>query len=421
MITLAYTALWVFIFSLPWENFIVIPGLGVISRVFGMLAASLAVLAALVSGKLRRWHLFHFAALLFVIWAGGTMLMVYNPLTMPKKFWTFVQLFIVVWMIWELAHTRKRQLGLFTAYILGAYVAALDTIMLYRRDTGGLRRFAAAGGDPNDLAMTLALALPMAWYLGTTYHRPLLRWVYRAYLPVGLVAIGLTASRGGVLAAIVGLLIVPLTMTKLSPSRFAIALVVLVLSGSFAVSYIPTKVANRLATTGAEVEDLSLGGRFTIWKAGVNAFVQRPLVGYGTSGFRAAVTPELGHSTQVAHNSFLSVLVEEGLVGFVFYCLMFVAVFLAVLSLPSLERRFALVLLVTVVTTMLPLTWEDNKAVWFVLAALLGFAQAPAGAPASRMRHAPVRAAPIVRSPMAPRPRDVITEPVRRARWDAAP
>jgi O-antigen ligase len=419
MITLAYVALWVFVFSLPWENFIVIPGLGVISRVFGMVAASLAVLAALVSGKLRRWHLFHFAALSFVIWAGGIMLMVYNPITMPKKFWTFVQLFIVIWMIWELAHTRKRQLGLLTAYILGAYVAALDTIMLYRRDTGGLRRFAAAGGDPNDLAMTLALALPMAWYLGTTYHRPLLRWVYRAYLPVGLVAIGLTASRGGVLAAIVGLLIVPLTITKLSPGRFAIALVVLVLSGSFAVSYIPTKVANRLATTGAEVEDLSLGGRFTIWKAGVNAFVQRPLVGYGTSGFRAAVTPELGHSTQVAHNSFLSVLVEEGLVGFVFYSLMFVAVFLAVLSLPSLERRFALVLLATVVTTMLPLTWEDNKAVWFVLAALLGFTQAPAGAPLSRMRHAPVRAAPIVRSPMAARPRDAITEPVRRSRWDA--
>jgi O-antigen ligase len=419
MITLAYVALWVFVFSLPWENFIVIPGLGVISRVFGMVAASLAVLAALVSGKLRRWHLFHFAALSFVIWAGGIMLMVYNPITMPKKFWTFVQLFIVIWMIWELAHTRKRQLGLLTAYILGAYVAALDTIMLYRRDTGGLRRFAAAGGDPNDLAMTLALALPMAWYLGTTYHRPLLRWVYRAYLPVGLVAIGLTASRGGVLAAIVGLLIVPLTITKLSPGRFAIALVVLVLSGSFAVSYIPTKVANRLATTGAEVEDLSLGGRFTIWKAGVNAFVQRPLVGYGTSGFRAAVTPELGHSTQVAHNSFLSVLVEEGLVGFVFYSLMFVAVFLAVLSLPSLERRFALVLLATVVTTMLPLTWEDNKAVWFVLAALLGFTQAPAGAPLSRMRHAPVRAAPIVRSPMAARLRDAITEPVRRSRWDA--
>jgi O-antigen ligase len=421
MISLAYAALWLFIFSLPWENFIVIPGLGVISRVFGMAAASLAVLAAVVSGRFRRWHLFHFAALFFVIWTAGVMLIVYNPIQMPKKVWTFVQLFIVIWMIWELAPTRKRQLGLLTAYILGAYVAALDTIMLFRSDTGGLRRFAAAGGDPNDLAMTLALALPMAWYLGTTYHRPLLRWVYRAYLPVGLVAVALTASRGGVLAALVGLLVVPITMTKLSPGRFAIALVVLVLSGSFAVSYIPAKVANRLATTGAEVEDLSLGGRLRIWKAGVTAFVQKPLIGYGASSFKTAVTPTLGHSTQVAHNSFLSVLVEEGLIGLVLYCLMFVAVFFAVLNLPSLERRFALVLLVTVVTTMLPLTWEENKAVWFVLAALLGLAQAPAGAPDSRMRRAPARAAPLARSPMAARPRDAVTEPLRRARWDAAP
>lgn len=41
------------------------------------------------------------------------------------------------------------------------------------------------------------------------------------------------------------------------------------------------------------------------------------------------------------------VLVELGIVGLVLYLSMFVVVFLAVLNLPSLERRFALVLLIT--------------------------------------------------------------------------
>ncbi len=90
-----------------------------------------------------------------------------------------------------------RVLGLFMAYVLGGYIAAFGTFMVYRRDAGVLRRFAAGGVDPNDLAMTLALALPMAWYLGMTYRQPLLRWVCRGYLPVAVVAIGLTGSRGG--------------------------------------------------------------------------------------------------------------------------------------------------------------------------------------------------------------------------------
>ena len=67
MTAIAYAALWIFIFSVPWENVIVIPGLGAISRLTGMVALAMTVLAALVTGRFRRWQAFHIAALLFVI------------------------------------------------------------------------------------------------------------------------------------------------------------------------------------------------------------------------------------------------------------------------------------------------------------------------------------------------------------------
>jgi len=114
--------------------------------------------------------------------------------------------------------------------------------------------------------------------------------------------------------------------------------------------------------------------------AGARAFTQKPIMGYGTGGFKAAVRPYGIY--QVAHNSFLSVLVEQGIVGLLLYLTMIFAVVLAVCRLPRLERRFALVLLCTLGVTMLPLTWEANKAVWFVLAALLGLARAQTVAPA---------------------------------------
>ena len=103
-------------------------------------------------------------------------------------------------------------------------------------------------------------------------------------------------------------------------------------------------------------------------------------MGYGTSAFKYAVNPELGALTQVAHNSYLSVLVEEGIVGLMLYLSMMLSVFFAVFSLPRLERRFALVLFATLAVAMLPLSWEDQKPVWIVLAVLVGFSNVQAAA-----------------------------------------
>ncbi len=411
MITLAYAALWVFVFSLPWEGVIVLPGVAIVSRVAGVVALGLAVLAVVISARVRRWHLMHVAALMFVLWSGFALLALHVN-GIPQKYYTFVQLFAVLWIIWELAPGKKRLSGLLLAYVLGSYVAALDTLLLFRRAGAALRRFSAGGADPNYLAMTLAMGMAMAWYLALTAQRPLLRWVCRGYLPIGLVAIGLTGSRGGLLATMVALTIVPLTMTKLSPGRLAAALVMLVLAGSLAVAYVPERLVQRFASTGSEVEDLSFGGRFKLWVAGVHVFVQKPILGVGTSGYKNAITPALGNAAQVAHNSYLSVLVEEGIPGFLLFMTMFAAVFLSLLRLPLLERRFTLILLATLMIAMAPLTWEDHKAVWFVLAALLGFAKAereptrhpvpvpqPVQRPMARPRPAPRAIGPQLRTP----------------------
>jgi O-antigen ligase len=378
MIPLAYAALWFFVFSVPWETVLVISGIGVISKLTGMLALGVSLFAVVVSGRIRRPQAFHMAALLFLIWTGTCVMILHLPI-IPKKFWTFVQLFLVIWMIWELAPSRERVLGLMTAYVLGAFVASVDTIMVFRSKAAILRRYASGGGDANDVAMILALALPMAWYLGMMSPKPYVRLACRAYLPVALLALGLTGSRGGMLASMVGLLIVPLTMTRLSPGKLVTAIAILCLSGGLAVVYVPQKLVARFATTSSEVEGGRIGGRFKLWVAGSRAFAIRPLMGYGVSGFKSAVGPYLVSEAQVAHNSFVSVLVEEGLVGFLLYLSMLIAVFRAILRLPPLERRFGLVVFATLIVAMLPLTWEDRKVVWVILASLLGLAQAQDG------------------------------------------
>jgi len=404
MISLAYAMLWIFVFSLPWGNVLRISNVTVINRATGALAFACCLFAVVISGRLRRWHQFHVAALVFVIWAGANLLFFYTGAgeKFPLRYWGFVQLFLVLWITWELAPSPQRLVGLMVAYVLGAYVASFNTILLYRRQASALRRFAAGETDPNDLAMTLALALPMAWYVSMTTSRPLLRWICRCYLPLGLLAIALTASRGGMVASLVALSIIPLSMTRLSPGRLAAAIAVLCISGAVAVTFVPEKVVQRLSTTSSEVEDLHFGGRGRIWAAGIKAFEEQPIVGYGTSGFKRAVA-KFGVG-QVAHDSFLSLVVEQGLIGLLLYLTMLATVFFSVLNLPQLERRFALILMATMLTAMLPLTWEDKKVVWVIMALLVGLSQAYVGGAAMGRRNvAAGRPAPLPRQrPVGP-------------------
>ncbi len=415
MSTIAYAALWLFCFVLPWEGVVRVSNSAVVSKATGMLAMGCAVFAVLLSGRLRRWQGLHFAALFFVATAAFELLVFHPGERLPDKFYTYVQLFLVLWIVWQVARSQDRVLGLLLAYVLGASIAAFMTMLTYHSSGGALRRFAAAGVDPNDLAMKMALALTMAWYLGNVLRNRLFLWICRGYLPVGVVAIGLTGSRGGMLAGIVALSIVPLSMTRLSPKRMVMTLIMLFLAGGLAVVYVPEKIVQRLATTSTEVEDLSLGGRFKLWRAGLRALPQHPILGFGTSGFIRAISPDLGSGAQVAHNTFISVLVEQGIVGLSLWLLMFLAVFRGIRQrLPQVERRFGLVLLGTLVVTMSPLTWEQQKSAWFVLAALAGLAYAVPSTAGSRQAvrvrsGPPMVGSPITRRPVAAQPGDVGT------------
>jgi O-antigen ligase len=415
MSKLAYAALWTFVFLVPADPVFAGYTSIVPSKIAGALAFGLALLAFVTSGRLRRWHPFHVAALLFVIWVGCGLAFIYNTwITIPNKFLTYVQLVLVVWMIWEIAATRGRQVGLLAAYVVGAYVAAIETIMIYRQQANVLRRFSAGGVDGNDLAMTLALAIPMAWYLAMTYRQPLRRWLCISYLPFGVFAIGLTGSRGGMITTIVALLIVPLTVGSLTLTRRAVGIALLCISGVVAVTYVPETLIERLATTRSELEEGRLGGRWKLWNAGLKAFTVRPLVGYGPAGFKRAVDPWLLQRSQVAHNSFLSVLVEQGMVGLFLYLMMFFSVGMAVLKLPPLERRFALVLLVALAVSMMPLTSEDSRRVWFILGTLVALSQTSAvrtGGAAWKLRGRQL--APRARPLTGGRPREPLTVPVR--------
>jgi len=364
----AFWSLWCFVFVLPWDVLTNLPVVGSIPRLVGLAASAVGVLYILARWRVRPLSWFHVFAVLFVLWAGATSLWSVDPEATQTVFLTYLQLLVLVWLISEIAWSPARQRALFQAYVLGAGVAAVLTIHDYLSGVFALDtvagRFAALNQDPNDLGLTFALGLPMAWYVSLSQARG--AWLWCLYLPLAITAILLTGSRGAVLTGLVGLSIIPWTLRRMR-LRTKVALYALAAGSLVLASYlVPNASLARIASTRADIEAGYFGGRGPVWLAGLEVAREHPLVGVGAGGYPEAVEPTI-HQGMVAHNVLLSILVEDGTVGFLLFVAMLAALVTSLRHLPSLQQRLSIVLLLTLVVGSMALSWDHRKQFWFVL------------------------------------------------------
>ena len=367
---IAFGALWVQVFVLPWELFFFFPGIGTLGRFAGIVALSLGLFDVLRRGRPRPLTRFHVLIGLFVWWAGMSIFWSVDPHATYQRLWTYVQLALLTWLIWEFARTPDRQSDLLQAYVLGAYVSAFDTLGHFLSGTMVTTdRFAATGFNPNDLGFTLVLAIPMAWYLALARRGKVTLWLNLLYLPIGMIAVLLTASRGAFIPSLATFLIIPWTLSRHSwISRLAIC-GLLVMSGYFVLRFVPDYSWARLATASEEIQSGDLNERREIWAAGLQAFGQHPVVGVGAGAFDAAVQPTLIIS-RPPHQTFLSVLVGQGLIGLLLFLSIFAVALAPVRRMPAVPRAFWLIVFLTLAIGLQPRTWDYRKQLWFILGTL---------------------------------------------------
>lgn len=209
-------------------------------------------------------------------------------------------------------------LGAFTA---GCAVAALKGVSEYgqMRAQDPSWRIFADWVNPNALAGVLLLGLFVSIGLMLTSERlgAIIWGLAGAVIGFGIV---LTQSKGGYIAVglgaatLFGLLWVWTGARRAMLALAPLALTVVLAAGLRASAGAQSSALARVSVSGAASEQ-SAGFRTLLWKSAAELIRREPM-GYGIGTFRyVSAKPGLTQQTQLAHNSYLQMGVETGLVG----------------------------------------------------------------------------------------------------------
>jgi len=372
----------VMIFTIPWEGAFHLPGFGTAATVMGIVVGACWLVMIALSGRMRKPVVYLLAVGLFVLWTSATTFWSADQVESLQAVFLWLQSFLFVYILWDLFRTKAALFAGLQAYVLGSYAAVGGAVLNYLHSNPfytHMDRYSLGDTNPDGYGFILALGIPVACYLAASPETSrFFRLVNYGYLPVAFLGIALSGTRTASVGAAVGLLYGLATLTRLRLVA-RVAVVMLLAAALFVLLPIvqPLTSFQRLGTTGTEVVHGDLNERTELWADGLHAFQQAPVLGVGTDMYRS-----VSGLDKVAHNTYISVLVEEGLVGLVLFVAILWIVYRQVRRLPRWDRNFWLTTLIVLAIGASTLTWEQRKTTWLFLT----FAVAAAAAAATRFR-----------------------------------
>lgn len=179
--------------------------------------------------------------------------------------------------------------------------------------------------DSNDLAFVMVVIFPIVYFMMKAEKslKKLILFVTAAFM---LLTIVYTGSRGG----FVGLLTVFIAIAYCERADFKRFFIVVLISCAVIVSTASDNFWERMSYVFESKTDYnykSESGRLEVWKRGLKIMFSNPILGVGAGNYKTADGLAQGSESKkwsVAHNSFLSVGVELGVVGlFIFLKLLY--------------------------------------------------------------------------------------------------
>jgi O-antigen ligase len=352
-------------------------GLGSLSRVIGYFAFALGVGAMFSQRGINRPEWGHVLLTLFVCVSFFSVLWSVDPDMTLDRTWMYTMQLAMLWLVLQLIDTQEDMNTVLGGYVIGAFLASAGNFYVFRiglESVARSGRYSSTALDPNEFALCVVLAVPVAWYLGFSAERPLARLFFRLCLLVMVPGVILTGSRAGSIALVISLLVIPLCARHVGTFTKVIVLSVVIVALVAGLSLLPPDTLKRLSSIGEEVEHGSMAGRRELWAAGWEQFKRHPLLGVGCGGFPEAISVA-SITTNVAHNTYLSVATELGVAGFLVWILSLGRLALDVLRMPKPQRWVWGTVLLSWMIGVSTLTWEYSKPTWLLFALIMSQAR----------------------------------------------
>jgi O-antigen ligase len=364
---IAVAVMMLFSFAVPWEYSLDLgEPFGNIARLLGLLLLVVCIALMLRQGTIRKPGPVQWAVLALYLYFVCSYFWTASPVMTLEKMRAYFQVMMIVWLVWEVAKTPGDLRGMMRAFVAGCWVLAILTVLNYASAEAMATeqiRFVAEGQDPNDVARFLDLGFPLATLLFATERRWWMRTMAVVYVPFGLLAVMLTASRGGFFGALAALLGSAMVLVLWRPRGASMVFLGLAVTVGALWLFVPFSSLDRLATIPQQLAAGDLNDRLNIWTAGWHAFTRAPWFGYGAGTFATAAGLSPGDT---AHNTVMAVLVTGGLIG--------TAIFVATVALTGwsvvrvgglLRVALGTSLVVWLITSMVG-SVEENRTTWLL-------------------------------------------------------
>jgi O-antigen ligase len=344
-----------------------------------------------------------YVVVLFLSWAAVSQLWAENSneaLIATTRFALNAVLFLI---IFTAVRTPNQAIGFVGAFVAGASLDAIYGVLFASSDPADASRLSSSITNPNELATILVMALVLSFGLAVALRdMPLARIGALSAGALCGAGIFLTGSRGGLVALAVAAAAF-LFFGGRWRGRFLVVVAAMSIVGVAYFSYFASpEIRSHVSSVGSGT------GRLDLWTVGWRMVEQEPLHGIGAGNFPISSVHYLLQpgaieradyiigSPKVAHNSYLELWAELGIVGLVLF--LFVAAFCLVSTLKaarSFERqgdarmeviaRAVFVALAALLAADFFGSRLNNKEIWLLFglsAALLAIARSREG-PAS--------------------------------------
>ncbi|MBS1716535.1 MAG: O-antigen ligase family protein [Armatimonadetes bacterium] len=358
--------------------------LGSTSRILGVPAFLSWLWTLYYEGRTRKWGGYMILFTAFVGWNAASLLWSVDQDETYAHIYRMGINFFVTWIIYDTIRTRWNAMWAYQCLVFSGFLTA--AVLMWKFHTGALSygysgREYGTSLSPNENAQSIALAVPLAWHLAVAWKESpkLLRLLNYSLLPVGIYGMVLTASRGGFISLAPGLIFI-LTTYKRMPMAGRVATVLIALAGAVWVAKMDWTTSaqlemkvGRIATIFSSNDQDHLTGRSDLWRAGWEEFKRHPVLGVGKGAYAPAIETYATFKDStgqglIAHNTFLSVLTELGLVGFSLFIGMIAFTVSLVWKMPAQDRNAWLATITTYMIAFMSVTWDTYPNVYIFLA-----------------------------------------------------